>query len=92
MKVKKSKAEDDDLKGYVPLMQKQALYVALIIGLILILIGAYLLFNNRVSSSCTFTKYGSRPVTMNGYVPIYLGAIFIVVFLYGFYKLRRKKV
>lgn len=86
---KKKHVEKDDLKGYVSPMMSQAIYAILIIGIIVCLIGVYLIIINGVSSSYSFNRFGSGPVTMCGPVAITLGLVCIGISFWLF-KMRKK--
>ncbi len=98
-KGKLTKKENDaleygDIRSYKPKMYRMTLGVILSCGLIILLMGIYLLYTNQVGTGSTIPgKYGTEGgqlVSVNGASLIYLGSIFVIPSIWYLIKNRKK--
>lgn len=92
-KKEKDALEYGDIRSYKPKMYKMTLGVILSCGLIILLMGFYLLYTNQEGTGTTISgRYGTgggQLVSVNGFSLIYLGSLFVIPSIW--YWLRNRK-
>ena len=93
-KKEKDTLEYGDIRSYKPKMYRMTLGVILSCGLIILLMGTYLLCINQVGTGTTipgkFGTGGGQLVSVNGTSLIYLGSIFVIPSIWYIVKNRKK--
>ncbi len=79
--------ENSELETYSPLYRNSSLYIMLICGIIIILIGLYLLlFGLNAQGQSRFSNPRSGKVMINGWGTIFIGASISVFPIYNLIK------
>lgn len=93
-KKEKDALKYDDIRSYKPKMYKMTLGVILFCGLIILLMGFYLLFTNQIGTGTTIPGKdgtgGGQLVSVNGSSLIFLGSLFVIPSIWYWVRNRKK--